>query len=66
MWASCAKMAEQIDIVFGAEVPGEPRNIVDRSLILHGDGGGLMQPLPNYFGKGANCPVHISGNNQRL
>jgi len=50
MWLGCAKMAEWIDILFGVETPGDPRNIVL-------DGGphppwhdmSSMQILPNYF-----------------
>jgi len=47
----CAKMAEQIKILFGVNTLGGPRNIV---LDGHPDPpkakGDSMQPLPDYFG----------------
>jgi len=48
----CAKMAERIDVLFGVETPGDPRNTVldgghHPSLRVRGCS---MRPLPNYFG----------------
>jgi len=40
------KTAERIDILFVMETPRDPRNIV-----LDGDHGDSMRPLPNYFGQ---------------
>jgi len=41
-----SKTAEGIDVLFGAETPGDPRNIR-----LDGEeGGGSVQTLTNYFG----------------
>jgi len=45
--AECEQTAERIDVLFGAETPAGPRNIV---LDREGDGMGSMQPSPDYFG----------------
>jgi len=40
--AGCAKTAERIDVLFGMETPGNPRNtILDGVSIPNGDKGGL-------------------------
>jgi len=50
-----AKTAEWIEVLFGRETFGDPRNIgLDGVLISHregeGRGGDSMLPSPNYFG----------------
>jgi len=49
---SCAKLAAQIEVLFGVKTFGGPKNIVrQESQYLHGKGEvHLMHLMPNYFG----------------
>jgi len=54
----CAEMAERINVMFGVEIPGDPRHIVLDGgphpffPTKRGRGRDLMQLLTNYFGTG--------------
>jgi len=62
MRASCAEMAEWIDVLFGMNIPGDPRNVVlDGGPYPHNEGeGSSMQLLPDYFCHVFTCAHAVS------
>jgi len=49
--AGCVKTAKWIKVLFEVETAGDPKNtVLDGGPHPRGEGGGLMRPLPNYFG----------------